>query len=404
MQLGAATLGDTSIGFSSTLVDLSLDGSTTSTAEFLGEKAVDLTLSPTSTGTYSGTASIGRQVAQSSSVSSASSATQTLGADVALSATGTTTATGTLIGGRNTGLSPTTTTTATANTTLGADVALSSTTSTTATGTLIGGRNTGLSTNASGAFSGTQTLGQSVATSPTSTGTLSFAPTTTGVDVSASLSSITFGDFGSTQGKLLVNMSTVDTTGITFNSTLGSNLAVDGATTSPTTFNSSLGAFFSVDSATNSTLTEAINKGRQVSIQPVYETVGETSLGETTLGLVDQNARVVSNVFSTVIKGRTVAFDSSVDSTLRINRRIDLTLSALAQSSSDWVVTKGVEVRFDSQTNTTLVLVPDFDEIIGKSRADGTQQQISQADGTQQQIVRSNGERIFILEAEGQID
>jgi hypothetical protein len=47
--------------------------------------------------------------------------------------------------------------------------------------------------------------------------------------------------------------------------------------------------------------------------------------------------------------------------------------------------------------NSTLGLtnsVPDFDEIIGKSRADGTQQQ----------IVRSNGERIFILEAQGQID
>ncbi|HMA78369.1 MAG TPA: hypothetical protein VKP88_04540 [Candidatus Paceibacterota bacterium] len=314
MQLGAATLGETTVGFSSTLVDLSLDGSTTSTAEFLGEKAVDLTLSPTSSGIYTGTASIGRQVAQSATTTST--------------------------------------------------------------------------------FVGSQTLGQSVATTPTATGTLSFAPTTTGVDVSATLSSITFGDFGSTQGKLLVNMSTVDTTGITFNSTLGSNLAIDGATTSPTTFNSSLGAFFGIDAATTATLSQSITQGRLVSIQPVSQTVGETSLGETTLGLVDQNARVISNLFSTVNKGRTVALDAVSESNLTVFRKVNLVLSSLAQSSSDWVVTKGVEVRFDSQTDTTLVLVPDFDEIIGKSRADGTQQQ----------IVRSNGERIFILEAEGQID
>ena len=314
MQLGAATLGDTTVGFSSTLVDLSLDGSTTSTAEFLGEKAVDLALSPTSAGTYSGTASIGRQVAQSATTTST--------------------------------------------------------------------------------LTGTQTLGQSVATSPTSTGTLSFTPTTTGVDVSASLSSITFGDFGSTQGKLLVNMSTVDTTGITFNATLGSNLALDGATTSPATFNSSLGAFFSIDAATTAILSQSITQGRLVSIQPVYETVGETRLGETTLGLVDQNARVISNVSSTVTKGRTVALDTLSESNLTVFRKVNLALSSLAAASSDWVVTKGIELRFDSETNTTLVLIPDFDEIIGKSRADGTQQQ----------IVRSNGERIFILEAEGQID
>ena len=300
MQLGAATLGDTTIGFSSALVDLSLDGSTTSTAEFLGKKAVDLALSPTSAGTYSGTASIGRQVAQSAATTST--------------------------------------------------------------------------------LTGTQTLGQSVATSPTSTGTLSFAPTTTGVGVSASLSSITFGDFGLTQGKLLVNMSTVDTTGITFNTTLGSNLAFDGATTSPTTFNSGLGAFFSVDSATNSTLTETINKGKQVSIQPVYETVGETSLGETTLGLIDQNARVLSNLFSTVNKGRTVALDALSESNLTVNRKVNLALSSLAAASSDYLVTKGVEVRFDSQTNTTLVLVPDFDELIGRSRADSDRTLIVRAD------------------------
>jgi hypothetical protein len=40
------------------------------------------------------------------------------------------------------------------------------------------------------------------------------------------------------------------------------------------------------------------------------------------------------------------------------------------------------------------VLVPDYDEIIGKVRADGTQDD----------IVRSNGERDIIVEAEGTID
>jgi hypothetical protein len=205
----------------------------------------------------------------------------------------------------------------------------------------------------------------------------------------ATLGNTTIG-FSSTQTDISVSATATST--LTPSATAGYNLTFAGSSTSTSVLYKAVNLSYTSVAAGTTTLN--ISKGRPVSIQPVSQTVGETSLGETTLGLVDQNARVISNLFSTVNKGRTVAFDSSVDSTLRINRRIDLTLTALAQSSSDWVVTKGIEVRFDSQTDTTLVLVPDFDEIIGKSRADGTQQQ----------IVRSNGERIFILEAEGQID
>ncbi len=205
----------------------------------------------------------------------------------------------------------------------------------------------------------------------------------------ATLGNTTIG-FSSTQTDISVSATATST--LTASATAGYNLTFAGSSTSASVLYKAVA--LSYDSVAAGETTLNISKGRPASIQPVSQTLGETSLGETTLGLVDQNARVVSNLFAAVSKGRTVAFDSSVDSTLQINRRIDLTLAALAQSSSDWVVTKGVEVRFDSQTNATLVLVPDFDEIIGKSRADGTQQQ----------IVRSNGERIFILEAEGQID
>jgi hypothetical protein len=131
-----------------------------------------------------------------------------------------------------------------------------------------------------------------------------------------------------------------------------------------------------------------------LSLKLARNSIGGETLGAFNLGAKSFNMQSLSSATFGSTKGISQSFTASSTSNLTINRRIDLTLTALAQSSSDWVVTKGIEVRFDSQTNTTLVLVPDFDEIIGKSRADGTQQQ----------IVRSNGERIFILEAEGQID
>jgi len=194
---------------------------------------------------------------------------------------------------------------------------------------------------------------------------------TTQVDIALSTTATGTATFGSSAGYNLTFGSTSTTTGVIYNAV---NLTYESIATGTTTLN--------------------ISKGRPVSIQPQNQTLGETTLGETTLGLTNQTTSVVSNLFSTVAKGRTVALDAVSNSSLSIFRKVNLALSSLAAASSDWVVTKGVEVRFDSQTNTTLVLVPDFDEIIGKSRADGIQQQ----------IVRSNGERIFILEAEGQID
>lgn len=174
--------------------------------------------------------------------------------------------------------------------------------------------------------------------------------------------------------------------------TAGYNLTFSSTSTSTSVIYNAVN--LSYQSVASGSPTLNITKGRPVAIQPRYQTLGETTLGGSTLGLTNQTARVVSNLFSTVSKGRTVSFTGNSISNLSIFRKVNLALSTLAAASSDWVVTKGVEVRFDSQTNTTLVLVPDFDEIVGKSRADGTQQQ----------IVRSNGERIFILEAEGQID
>ena len=274
------------------------------------------------------------------------------------------------------------------------DLTLTQTGTTTYTGTASVGRFVSQTATTTTSLTATPTLGKSLVFAPTGTGALTYTPTTTGVSAGINLSSISFGDFGSTQGKLLVNMSTADTTDVIFASTLGKNVTLSPTATSASTFNSALGAFVSAAGTAQSELSGDVTKGRPIAIQPVDNKLGDSPLGNNTLGLTNQTARVVSNLFSSVAKGRTVALDAVSNSSLGLFRKVNLTLSSLATASSDWVVTKGIEVRVDSQTNTTLVLVPDFDEIIGKSRADGTQQQ----------IVRSNGERIFILEAEGQID
>ena len=196
--------------------------------------------------------------------------------------------------------------------------------------------------------------------------------------------------FSSTQVDLTLTSAT--TSSYTGTITAGHNLLFESTSTSSAVINNRVDLAYTA--STTGGLTLNSSKGVLLSIGATGPDIGGFSVGDSNLGYETEPSLSTSEIVFGSTKGISQTWTASSDSNLTINRRIDLTLSALAQSSSDWVVTKGVELRFDSETNSTLVLIPDFDEIIGKSRADGTQQQ----------IVRSNGERIFILEAEGQID
>ena len=196
--------------------------------------------------------------------------------------------------------------------------------------------------------------------------------------------------FSSTQRDLSFTNSA--TTSLSGGITSGYNLSFAAASVSTAVINNRVDLVLTA--SVNSSFNLQSTKGVNLSLKRATNSIGETTLGESNIGAKSFNMQSLSTATFGSTKGISQSFVASSTSSLQINRRVDLTLTAVAQSSSNWVVTKGVEVRFDSQSNTTLVLVPDFDEIIGKSRADGTQQQ----------IVRSNGERIFILEAEGQID
>jgi len=122
--------------------------------------------------------------------------------------------------------------------------------------------------------------------------------------------------------------------------------------------------------------------------------LGNTTLGSSAVGSIDDNFTGQTSLFSDVTKGRTVSFGSSATTGLDLFKRIDLTLQSATQSSSEWAVFKGVSVQFQSTSESTAVFVPDFDEIIGRTRADGTRNVVERADG----------ERVFIIQATGNID
>ena len=186
--------------------------------------------------------------------------------------------------------------------------------------------------------------------------------------------------FSSTQVDLTLTSAT--TSSYTGTITAGDNLLFESTSTSSAVINNRVDLAYTASTTGGFTLDSS--KGILLSIGATGPDIGGFSVGDSNLGYETEPSLTTSEIVFGSTKGISQTWTASNTSNLTINRRIDLTLSALAQSSSDWVVVKGVEVRFDSETNTTLVLVPPFDEIIGKSRA--------------------NGERIFILEAEGQID
>jgi hypothetical protein len=206
----------------------------------------------------------------------------------------------------------------------------------------------------------------------------------------ASLGNTTIG-FSSTQ----VDISLTSTGTSTYSATVtaGYNLSLAASTTSSLIFNNRVD--LSISATTTSNLNSNTTKGINLTIGTFGPNVGEFTLGETSLGY-DRASPPTTDSIATFrsTKGISQSLSAISSSSLTIFNRIDLTLSALASSSSTWATTKGVELKYDANTDSTLVLVPDYEEIIGKVRADGTQDE----------TVRSNGERNIIVEAEGTID
>jgi hypothetical protein len=206
----------------------------------------------------------------------------------------------------------------------------------------------------------------------------------------ATLGNTTIG-FSSTQ--VDIALSSTVTSSYSATVTAGYNLSLDSSSTATLVFNNrvdlSAGGTTTTDLSLNST------KGINLTIGTFGPNIGAFSLGETSLGYDRASPPTTSSkaTFGST-KGINQALSAISTSDLSIFNRIDLTLSTIASASSTWAITKGVDVQYDARTDTTLVLVPDYDEIIGKVRADGTQDD----------IVRSNGERNIIVEAEGTID
>ena len=199
---------------------------------------------------------------------------------------------------------------------------------------------------------------------------------------------------------MLLGDSTVGNTTVGFSSTQA-DLAFDSTSTS--SYSGTITAGFDLVFASSATSTATINKqanltldasvigsatfgstkGVNLTIGAFGPDVGDFSLGTTQLGY-DRKSPPVSTsraVFGST-KGITQSLSASASSSLSIFRRIDLTLASVATSSVEYNIIKGVEVQFDASTNSTLVLVPDFDELIGRSRADSDRTLIVRADAS----------------------
>lgn len=197
---------------------------------------------------------------------------------------------------------------------------------------------------------------------------------------------------------MLLGDSTVGNTTIGFSSTQA-DLAFDSTSTS--SYSGTITAGFDLVFASSATSTATINKqtnltldvdatgsatfgstkGVNLSFGVLGPTLGDDTLGSRTLGVTSgERLASTSNIVFGSTKGITQSLTASASSSLSIFRRIDLTLASVATSSVEYNIIKGVEVQFDASTNTTLVFVPDFDELIGRSRADSDRTLIVRAD------------------------
>lgn len=135
--------------------------------------------------------------------------------------------------------------------------------------------------------------------------------------------------------------------------------------------------------------------------------LGSTQLGDSSLGLSATRANVSLSssstsdslfTFNTIgkaltfapnslgtltpnsILGANTSLSASSTSSIRINKRVDLVLSSIAESSALFNNLKGSNLQFATTSKGTLILVPEFDELIGRSRADSDRTLIVRAD------------------------
>jgi len=211
---------------------------------------------------------------------------------------------------------------------------------------------------------------------------------------------------------MIVGDATLGNTTVGFSSTQV-DLSLSSTATSTTTFNSSLGAAVSFSSTASSSavINRKVNlstsptatgsatfnslKGVNLSLGVEGPQVGDFSLGNTVVGatLGEPTTTRTDAVFGST-KGITQSPSAASSSTLTVCKKINLALSAAASASADFANFKGVNVQFTSTAQGTAVFIPDYDEIIGRTRADGEIDNVERADG----------ERVFILNAEGSID
>ena len=205
---------------------------------------------------------------------------------------------------------------------------------------------------------------------------------------------------------MLLGDSTVGNTTVGFSSTQA-DLAFDSTSTSSGTITGGVDLVFASSATSTATINKQANltldvnatgsatfgstKGVNLSFDVLGPTLGDDTLGSRTLGVTSGERPIsTSNIVFGSTKGITQSLTASATSGLSIFRRIDLALASVATSSVEYNIIKGVEVQFDSQTNTTLVLVPDFDELIGRSRADSDRSLVVRADSDRTLIVRAD--------------
>jgi len=197
--------------------------------------------------------------------------------------------------------------------------------------------------------------------------------------------------FSTTQVDLSLSSTATTTAALTTN--LGKAVSLSSTATSNVVINRKVN--LSTSPTASGTATFNSLKGVNLSFDVIGPQVGDFAIGDSVIGatLGEPTATQTEAIFNSS-KGITQSLSSTANSSLTVFKKINLALSAAASASADFANFKGVNVQFQSTAQGTAVFIPDYDEIIGRTRADGEIDNVERADG----------ERVFILQAEGNID
>jgi len=206
----------------------------------------------------------------------------------------------------------------------------------------------------------------------------------------ATIGNTTIG-FSTTQVDL--SLSSTATTTAALNTNLGKAVSLSSTATSSAVINRKVN--LTTTPTASGTATFNSLKGVNLSFDVIGPQVGDFTIGDSVIGetLGEPTATQAEATFNST-KGITQSLSAASTSILTIFRKVNLALSAATSASADFANFKGVNVQFTSTAQGTAVFIPDYDEIIGRTRADGEIDNVERADG----------ERVFILNAEGSID